>query len=85
MVLRRTISCSGTFFINLIKQKFYHAIENAKSTIKRVKPLIYFYRPEKIMISHCYIPNMIFERKRFDVVNVGKTISFDSILNVLKD
>lgn len=68
------------FLSNLIKQKFYHAIEEAESTIKRSKKAYLFLPPWEDHDFALLYSNMILKENGFDVVNVGKTISFESIL-----
>ena len=72
------------FLSNLIKQKFYHAIENAKSPIKRSKTAYLFLPPWEDHDFALLYSNMILKENGFDVVNVGKTISFDSILQCVE-
>ncbi len=72
------------FLSNLIKQKFYHAIENAKSSIKRGKTAYLFLPPWEDHDFALLYSNMILKENGFDVVNVGKTISFDSILQCVE-
>ncbi|MFL2565068.1 MAG: MerR family transcriptional regulator [Parvicellaceae bacterium] len=68
------------FLSNLIKQKFYHAIEEAESTIKRGKKAYLFLPPWEDHDFALLYSNMVLKENGFDVVNVGKTISFESIL-----
>lgn len=68
------------FLSNLIKQKFYHAIEEAESTIKRGKKAYLFLPPWEDHDFALLYSHMILKENGFDVVNVGKTISFESIL-----
>ncbi len=72
------------FLSNLIKQKFYHAIEDAKSTIKRAKKAYLFLPPWEDHDFALLYSNMVLKENGFDVVNVGKTISFDSILQCIE-
>ena len=72
------------FLSNLIKQKFYHAIEDAKSTIKRGKKAYLFLPPWEDHDFALLYSNMVLKENGFDVVNVGKTISFDSILQCIE-
>ena len=68
------------FLSNLIKQKFYHAIEEAESTIKRGKKAYLFLPPWEDHDFALLYSHMVLKENGFDVVNVGKTISFESIL-----
>ena len=68
------------FLSNLIKQKFYHAIEEAESIIKRGKKAYLFLPPWEDHDFALLYSNMVLKENGFDVVNVGKTISFESIL-----
>ena len=68
------------FLSNMIKQKFYHAIEEAESTIKRGKKAYLFLPPWEDHDFALLYSNMVLKENGFDVVNVGKTISFESIL-----
>ena len=68
------------FLSNLIKQKFYHAIEEAETTIKRGKKAYLFLPPWEDHDFALLYSNMVLKENGFDVVNVGKTISFESIL-----
>jgi DNA-binding transcriptional MerR regulator len=68
------------FLSNLIKQKFYHAIEEAESSIKRGKKAYLFLPPWEDHDFALLYSNMVLKENGFDVVNVGKTISFESIL-----
>ena len=72
------------FLSTLIKQKFYHAIEDAKSTIKRGKKAYLFLPPWEDHDFALLYSNMVLKENGFDVVNVGKTISFDSILQCIE-
>ena len=68
------------FLSNLIKQKFYHAIEEAESSIKRGKKAYLFLPPWEDHDFALLYSHMVLKENGFDVVNVGKTISFESIL-----
>ena len=68
------------FLSNLIKQKFYHAIEEAESTIKRGNKAYLFLPPWEDHDFALLYSHMVLKENGFDVVNVGKTISFESIL-----
>ncbi|MBH19413.1 MAG: hypothetical protein CL851_03210, partial [Crocinitomicaceae bacterium] len=59
------------FLSNLIKQKFYHAIEDAKSTIKRGKKAYLFLPPWEDHDFALLYSNMVLKENGFDVVNVG--------------
>jgi MerR family transcriptional regulator, light-induced transcriptional regulator len=72
------------FLSNLIKQKFYHAIEDADSTFKRSKKAYLFLPPWEDHDFALLYSNMVLKENGFDVVNVGKTISFDSILQCIE-
>ena len=45
MVIRRIISCPGTFFIQPYQTKFYHAIEAVDSPIRKNKKAYLFLPP----------------------------------------
>ena len=72
------------FLSNLIKQKFYHAIEDAESTIKRGKKAYLFLPPWEDHDFALLYSHMVLKENGFDVVNVGKTISFESILQCIE-
>ena len=72
------------FLSNLIKQKFYHAIEEAESTIKRGKKAYLFLPPWEDHDFALLYSHMVLKENGFDVVNVGKTISFESILQCIE-
>jgi methanogenic corrinoid protein MtbC1 len=72
------------FLSNLIKQKFYHAIEDADSKIKMGKKAYLFLPPWEDHDFALLYSNMVLKENGFDVVNVGKTISFDSILQCIE-
>lgn len=72
------------FLSNLIKQKFYHAIEDADSKIKMGKKAYLFLPPWEDHDFALLYSNMILKENGYDVVNVGKTISFDSILQCIE-
>ena len=69
---------------NLIKQKFYHAIEVAKSSLKRNKKAYLFLPPWEDHDFALLYSNMILKQNGFDVVNVGKTMTFESILQCIE-
>ena len=64
------------FLSNLIKQKFYHAIEAAESTIKRGKKAYLFLPPWEDHDFALLYSNMVLKENGFDVVNVGKNYFF---------
>ncbi len=72
------------FLSNLIKQKFYHAIEVANSATKRNKTAYLFLPPWEDHDFALLYANMVLKESGFDVINVGKTISFDSILQCIE-
>lgn len=72
------------FLSNLIKQKFYHAIEDADSKIKMGKKAYLFLPPWEDHDFALLYSNMVLKENGYDVVNVGKTISFDSILQCIE-
>lgn len=72
------------FLSNLIKQKFYNAIEVANSVVKRNKTAYLFLPPWEDHDFALLYANMVLKENGFDVVNVGKTISFDSILQCIE-
>ena len=72
------------FLSNLIKQKFYHAIESAKSSLKRNKKAYLFLPPWEDHDFALLYSNMILKQNGFDVVNVGKTMTFESILQCIE-
>ena len=71
------------FLSNLVKQKFYHAIEVAKSSAKRNKTAYLFLPPWEDHDFALLYANMVLKQSGFDVINVGKTISFESILQCI--
>jgi len=72
------------FLSNLIKQKFYHAIEVAESSLKRNKKAYLFLPPWEDHDFALLYSNMILKQNGFDVVNVGKTMTFESILQCIE-
>ena len=72
------------FLSNLIKQKFYHAIEVAESPLKRNKKAYLFLPPWEDHDFALLYSNMILKQNGFDVVNVGKTMTFESILQCIE-
>ena len=72
------------FLSNLIKQKFYHAIEDVDSPVKKNKKAYLFLPPWEDHDFALLYANMILKENGFDIVNVGKTISFDSILQCIE-
>jgi DNA-binding transcriptional MerR regulator len=72
------------FLSNLIKQKFYNAIEVANTTVKVNKSAYLFLPPWEDHDFALLYANMVLKESGFDVVNVGKTISFDSILQCIE-
>jgi DNA-binding transcriptional MerR regulator len=72
------------FLSNLIKQKFYHAIEIAESSLKRNKKAYLFLPPWEDHDFALLYSNMILKQNGFDVVNVGKTMTFESILQCIE-
>jgi DNA-binding transcriptional MerR regulator len=71
------------FLSNLVKQKFYHAIEVAESSTKRNKSAYLFLPPWEDHDFALLYANMVLKQSGFDVINVGKTISFESILQCI--
>ena len=71
------------FLSNLVKQKFYHAIEVAESSAKRNKTAYLFLPPWEDHDFALLYANMVLKQTGFDVINVGKTISFESILQCI--
>ena len=72
------------FLSNLIKQKFYHAIEVAGSSLRRNKKAYLFLPPWEDHDFALLYSNMILKQNGFDVVNVGKTMTFESILQCIE-
>ena len=72
------------FLSNLIKQKFFHAIEVAESSLKRNKKAYLFLPPWEDHDFALLYSNMILKQNGFDVVNVGKTMTFESILQCIE-
>jgi DNA-binding transcriptional MerR regulator len=72
------------FLSNLIKQKFYHAIEVAESSLKRNKKAYLFLPPWEDHDFALLYSNMILKQNGFNVVNVGKTMTFESILQCIE-
>jgi len=72
------------FLSNLIKQKFFHAIEAVDSPTRKNKKAFLFLPPWEDHDFALLYSNMILKENGFDVVNVGKTISFDSILQCVE-
>ena len=72
------------FLSNLIKQKFYHAIEVSESSLKRNKKAYLFLPPWEDHDFALLYSNMILKQNGFDVVNVGKTMTFESILQCIE-
>jgi DNA-binding transcriptional MerR regulator len=72
------------FLSNLIKQKFYHAIEVAESSLRRNKKAYLFLPPWEDHDFALLYSNMILKQNGFDVVNVGKTMTFESILQCIE-
>ena len=72
------------FLSNLIKQKFYHAIEIAESSLRRNKKAYLFLPPWEDHDFALLYSNMILKQNGFDVVNVGKTMTFESILQCIE-
>ena len=64
------------FLSNLIKQKFYHAIENAKSPIKRSKTAYLFLPPWEDHDFALLYSNMILKENGLMLVNVEKNYFF---------
>ena len=67
----------------MIKQKFYHAIENASPSPRIRQKAFLFLPPWEDHDFALLYSNMILKENGYDVVNVGKTISFDSILQCI--
>jgi DNA-binding transcriptional MerR regulator len=72
------------FLSNLIKQKFFHAIESADSPVRKNKKAYLFLPPWEDHDFALLYSNMILKENGFDIVNVGKTISIDSILQCIE-
>ena len=72
------------FLSNLIKQKFYHAIEDVDSPVRKNKKAYLFLPPWEDHDFALLYANMILKENGFDIVNVGKTISFESILQCIE-
>lgn len=72
------------FLSNLIKQKFFHAIEQADSPMKKNKKAYLFLPPWEDHDFALLYSNMILKQNGFDIVNVGKTMSFESILQCIE-
>ena len=72
------------FLSNLIKQKFYLAIEVAESSLRRNKKAYLFLPPWEDHDFALLYSNMILKQNGFDVVNVGKTMTFESILQCIE-
>ena len=68
------------FLSNLIKQKFYNAIESVDPPVRKNKKAYLFLPPWEDHDFALLYSNMILKENGFDIVNVGKTISFESIL-----
>ena len=71
------------FLSNMIKQKFYHSIENASPSPRIRQKAFLFLPPWEDHDFALLYSNMILKENGYDVVNVGKTISFDSILQCI--
>ena len=67
----------------MIKQKFYHSIENASPSPRIRQKAFLFLPPWEDHDFALLYSNMILKENGYDVVNVGKTISFDSILQCI--
>jgi DNA-binding transcriptional MerR regulator len=72
------------FLSNLIKQKFFNAIEAVDSPVRKNKKAFLFLPPWEDHDFALLYSNMILKENGFDIVNVGKTISFDSILQCIE-
>ena len=72
------------FLSNLIKQKFYHAIEAVDNPVRKNKKAYLFLPPWEDHDFALLYSHMILKENGFDIVNVGKTISFDSILQCIE-
>ena len=68
------------FLSNLIKQKFYHAIEAVPKSSRVNKKAFLFLPPWEDHDFALLYANLVLKKIGFDVVNVGKTISYESIL-----
>ncbi len=71
------------FISNLIKQKFYHSIESVPKSCRVNKKAFLFLPPWEDHDFALLYANLILKKIGFDVVNVGKTISYDSILQCI--
>mgnify|MGYP001194148662 FL=1 len=69
---------------NVSQPKSYHAIESADSAVRKNKKAFLFLPPWEDHDFALLYSNMILKENGFDIVNVGKTISFDSILQCIE-
>lgn len=67
------------FFSNLIKQKFCHAIEEVSKSNSINKKAFLFLPPWEDHDFALLYANMLLKQVGYDVVNVGKTISVNSV------
>ena len=67
------------FLSNLIKQKFHHAIEAVPKSSRINKKAFLFLPPWEDHDFALLYANLVLKKFGFDVVNIGKTISFESI------
>ncbi len=72
------------FLSNMIKQKFHSAIENTSSGPKSNQKAFLFLPPWEDHDFALMYSNMILKELGFEVVYIGKTISFDSIVQCVE-
>ena len=68
------------FLSNLIKQKFFNAIEAVDSPVRKNKKAFLFLPPWEDHDFALLYANLVLKKFGFDVVNIGKTISYESIV-----
>ncbi len=71
------------FLSNLIKQKFYHAIEAVPKSSRVSKKAFLFLPPWEDHDFALLYSNLVLKKIGFDVINVGKTISHESIIQCI--
>ena len=71
------------FLSNLIKQKFYHAIEAVPKSSRVSKKAFLFLPPWEDHDFALLYSNLVLKKIGFDVINVGKTISYESIIQCI--
>jgi MerR family transcriptional regulator, light-induced transcriptional regulator len=72
------------FLSNLIKQKFYHALEIVPKTSRVNNKAFLFLPPWEDHDFALLYANLVLKKIGFDVVNVGQSISFESILQCIE-